>query len=140
MTVDVDGNLYIAVRSEAAPGVHIYTPQGKELAYISTGKELPTNVAFGSHEGRWNGGARQAGASFSHIIGTWRNSMIKLTAFRSVPPFAQGLVRDLRVRWALEEAGVPYQERLMGGAGLWFHLLWKSASFPSRPGMASHST
>jgi gluconolactonase len=47
MTVDVDGNLYIAVRSEAAPGVHIYTPQGKELAYISTGKELPTNVAFG---------------------------------------------------------------------------------------------
>src|SRR5262245_42987547 len=47
MTVDVDGNLYIAVRSEAAPGIHIYTPQGKELAYISTGKELPTNVAFG---------------------------------------------------------------------------------------------
>ena len=42
--------------------------------------------------------------------------MIKLTAFRSVPPFAQGLVRDLRVRWALEEAGVPYQERLIGGA------------------------
>src|ERR1700691_1890293 len=32
----------------------------------------------------------------------------------SVPPFAQGLVRDLRVRWALEEAGVPYQERLIG--------------------------
>jgi gluconolactonase len=47
MTVDVDGNLYIAVRSEAAPGVYIYTSQGKELAYISTGKELPTNVAFG---------------------------------------------------------------------------------------------
>ena len=42
--------------------------------------------------------------------------MIKLTAFRSVPPFAQGLVRDLRVRWALEEAGMPYQERLIQGA------------------------
>src|SRR6516164_6258373 len=40
--------------------------------------------------------------------------MIKLTAFRSVPPFAQGLVRDLRVRWALEEAGIPYQEWLLG--------------------------
>ncbi len=26
-----------------------------------------------------------------------------------VPPFAQGRVRDLRVRWALEEAGLPYQ-------------------------------
>ena len=40
--------------------------------------------------------------------------MITLTAFRWVPPFAQGQVRDLRVRWALEEAGIPYQERLVG--------------------------
>jgi glutathione S-transferase len=40
--------------------------------------------------------------------------MITLTAFRSVPPFAQGLVRDLRVRWALAEAGMPYQEKLVG--------------------------
>ncbi len=40
--------------------------------------------------------------------------MITLSAFRWVPPLAQGLVRDLRVRWALEEAGIPYQERLIG--------------------------
>ena len=40
--------------------------------------------------------------------------MITLTAFRWVPPFAQGQVRDLRVRWALEEAGISYQERLVG--------------------------
>jgi glutathione S-transferase len=40
--------------------------------------------------------------------------MITVSAFRWVPPFAQGLVRDLRVRWALEEAGIPYQERLIG--------------------------
>lgn len=40
--------------------------------------------------------------------------MIRITAFRSVPPFAQGLVRDLRVRWALEEAGLPYVARLIG--------------------------
>ena len=39
---------------------------------------------------------------------------ITLTAFRWVPPFAQGLVRDLRVRWALEEAGLAYEERLIG--------------------------
>jgi len=39
--------------------------------------------------------------------------MITLTAYRWVPPFAQGLVKDLRVRWALEEAGLPYQERLL---------------------------
>jgi len=39
---------------------------------------------------------------------------IELTAFRWVPPFAQGYVRDLRVRWALEEAGIAYQENLIG--------------------------
>jgi glutathione S-transferase len=39
--------------------------------------------------------------------------MITLSAFRSVPPFAQGLVRDLRVRWALEEAGLPYRAQLI---------------------------
>lgn len=40
--------------------------------------------------------------------------MIKVSAFRWVPPFARGLVRDLRVRWALEEAGLPYEARLIG--------------------------
>jgi glutathione S-transferase len=40
--------------------------------------------------------------------------MIKVSAFRWVPDFARGLVRDLRVRWALEEAGLPYESRLIG--------------------------
>ena len=39
--------------------------------------------------------------------------MIEVSAFRWVPPFAQGYVRDLRVRWALEEAGLPYQTTLV---------------------------
>ena len=39
--------------------------------------------------------------------------MITISAFRWVPQFAQGQVRDLRVRWALEEAGLPYQSRLL---------------------------
>jgi glutathione S-transferase len=39
--------------------------------------------------------------------------MITITAFRTVPDFAKGLVRDLRVRWALEEAGMPYRTRLL---------------------------
>src|SRR5262245_49835084 len=39
--------------------------------------------------------------------------MITVSAFRSVPPFARGQVRDLRVRWALEEAGLPYRTRLL---------------------------
>jgi glutathione S-transferase len=38
---------------------------------------------------------------------------IRLTAFKWVPSFAQGLVKDLRVRWALEEAGLPYDETLL---------------------------
>ena len=39
--------------------------------------------------------------------------MIEVSAFKWVPPFARGLVRDLRVRWALEEAGLPYRARLI---------------------------
>lgn len=31
--------------------------------------------------------------------------------FSWAPPVAQGLVRDLRVRWALEEAGLAYESR-----------------------------
>lgn len=39
--------------------------------------------------------------------------MITISAFEWVPDFAQGQVRDLRVRWALEEAGIPYRSRLL---------------------------
>ena len=39
--------------------------------------------------------------------------MITVSAYRWVPDFAQGLVKDLRVRWALEEAGLPYREHLL---------------------------
>jgi glutathione S-transferase len=38
---------------------------------------------------------------------------ITVTGFRWAPPFAQGLVRDLRVRWALEEAGLAYEVSLI---------------------------
>ena len=39
--------------------------------------------------------------------------MITISAFKWVPDFAQGQVRDLRARWALEEAGLPYRSRLL---------------------------
>jgi glutathione S-transferase len=42
------------------------------------------------------------------------DASIEFTAFKWVPEFAQGLVRDLRVRWALEEAGLEYRVRLLG--------------------------
>jgi glutathione S-transferase len=38
---------------------------------------------------------------------------ISVTGFRWTPLFAQGLVRDLRVRWALEEAGFPYEVKVI---------------------------
>lgn len=43
------------------------------------------------------------------------DASIEVTAFRWVPEGAQGLVKDLRVRWALEEAGLDYRVRLIGG-------------------------
>jgi glutathione S-transferase len=39
--------------------------------------------------------------------------MITISAFHWVPDLARGQVRDLRVRWALEEAGLPYRTRLL---------------------------
>lgn len=39
--------------------------------------------------------------------------MITISAFQWVPDFAQGQVLDLRARWALEEAGIPYRTRLL---------------------------
>jgi glutathione S-transferase len=37
-----------------------------------------------------------------------QNAPVRITAFDWVPDFAKGQVRDLRVRWALEEVGQPY--------------------------------
>jgi len=39
--------------------------------------------------------------------------MITITAYKWVPPAVQGLVRDFRVRWACEEAGIPYKTKLV---------------------------
>ena len=40
-------------------------------------------------------------------------AQIEITAFDWVPDFARGLVRDLRPRWACEELGLAYRERLI---------------------------
>lgn len=38
---------------------------------------------------------------------------ITITAFERSPDKGRGLARDMRVRWALEEAGLPYEVRLL---------------------------
>lgn len=45
LAVDLDGNIYVAVRDLTRPGIGIYSPSGEELGYINT--EVPTNVGFG---------------------------------------------------------------------------------------------
>ncbi len=58
MRVDSKGNLYLAVRSLARPGIMVIDPAGKELAFLPTGptnqsglfddwKGIPSNVEFG---------------------------------------------------------------------------------------------
>ena len=41
-----------------------------------------------------------------------------ITAFESSPDRGRGLARDMRVRWALEEAGQPYEVRLVSFAAM----------------------
>lgn len=47
MTIDVKGNIYAAVRMASKHGIIVYSPAGKELAYIPT-STLPTNCSFGN--------------------------------------------------------------------------------------------
>ena len=43
---------------------------------------------------------------------------ITITAFAASPDRGGGLARDMRVRWALEEAGQPYEVRLVSFAAM----------------------
>jgi gluconolactonase len=52
LIADAAGNIYVALRAENRPGIGVFDPAGKELAFISTGEELPTNVGFGRGEER----------------------------------------------------------------------------------------
>jgi glutathione S-transferase len=51
----------------------------------------------------------------SFIMPVDPNATIEITGYQWVPPFAEGRIKDLRIRWALEEIGRPYRERLIGG-------------------------
>jgi len=61
--------------------------------------------------------------------------MITIYAYKWVPPQVQGLVRDLRPRWALEELGIPYTEKLIGlgedQASDWYRALQPFGQVPA---------
>jgi len=46
MTVDKDGNLYIALRDESNPGIYIYDKKAEQIDKIPL-PEVPSNVTFG---------------------------------------------------------------------------------------------
>ena len=50
MTVDVQGNIYAAVRSASRFGIVVYTATGRELAYIPT-ETLPTKLLLRHRHG-----------------------------------------------------------------------------------------
>jgi glutathione S-transferase len=81
---------------------------GTELTLIHS--RLHDETSRDSHELGWNGALDK----LERHMEEGRTRMITVTALRRVPPFARGLVRDVRVRWALEEAGIPYREKLIG--------------------------
>ena len=46
MTVDASGRIFAAVRSEKRFGIAVYSPTGKELAFLKT-PTLPSNCSLG---------------------------------------------------------------------------------------------
>ena len=49
MSVDILGNIYGAAGSGARGGVYVFSPEGKQLAFIPT-PEDPTNCVFGGKD------------------------------------------------------------------------------------------
>ena len=62
MRVDAAGNLYVAAglhrprgtseTLDTRPGIHVFTPAGKLLAFVETPEDTITNCAFGGPDGR----------------------------------------------------------------------------------------
>src|SRR5207249_4456114 len=70
ISVDRDGNIYCAIPGRERPGIHVFSPSGKELAYIPT-PDPPTNVKFGR------------GADMRTLFITARNSLYRIRVERS---------------------------------------------------------
>src|ERR1700759_114904 len=57
--------------------------------------------------------AKSAGGSSGEGAAGMTQPIPTITAFAASPDRGQGLARDTRVRWALEEVGQPYEVRLL---------------------------
>ena len=68
------------------------------------------------------------------------NAPVRISAFRWVPDFARGQVRDLRVRWALEEIGRPYEDILRSHFTIWLILAVAVSPFMPRNTAAAGGT
>src|SRR3989442_5174 len=53
-----------------------------------------------------------------HAIARSLSMIPTITAFERSPDRGRGLARDMRVRWALEEVGQPYDVRLVSFAAM----------------------
>jgi glutathione S-transferase len=73
-------------------------PHNSTLGLATTGMGAPRNLEFDDPKGK----------QMRPII----------TAFEDSPDQGKGLARDMRVRWALEEIGQPYDVRLLSMAAL----------------------
>src|SRR6185437_9760452 len=92
---------------------HLRTRGRQDPAHLSSGTLRRRRIAPQPRPGL-EAGARRLRCVRRHDEGPAMSAPV-VYAFKWVPPFAQGFVRDLRVRWALEEAGIAYDERLLGG-------------------------
>jgi hypothetical protein len=115
-------------RRKIFPTSDDYRPSTAELV----GSPTPPS-SLGVSTWTWGDEALLLGWKTSKLCGAWKarlpttnasrrprssdhkgaHHMITISAFKWVPDFAQGQVRDLRARWALEEAGLPYNARLL---------------------------
>lgn len=71
---------------------------------------FPTASFRDGHVVGWSSAFEKAETYAKDLVGV---ATPVVSAFAWVPDFARGQVRDLRVRWALEEAGRPYRTDLL---------------------------
>src|SRR6516165_5967972 len=90
------------------------SPGARTLYFRGPGVQLHPRAARAARPSGLTRGLNDA--TLHHMV-KYRSAagarMITISAFKWVPDFARGQVRDLRVRWALEEAGLPYTTRLL---------------------------